>query len=29
MGVHKQLARAGAEDGDVIWIGDFSFEYRE
>jgi GTPase len=29
MGVHKQLARAGAEDGDVVWIGDFSFEYRE
>ncbi|MBA2388059.1 MAG: DUF1967 domain-containing protein, partial [Acidimicrobiia bacterium] len=19
---------AGAQDGDVIWIGDFSFEYR-
>ena len=29
MGVHKQLARAGATDGDVVWIGDFSFEYRE
>ena len=29
IGVHKQLARAGAEDGDVVWIGDFSFEYRE
>jgi GTPase len=29
MGVHKQLARAGAADGDVVWIGDFSFEYRE
>jgi GTPase len=29
MGVHKQLARAGATDGDVVWIGDFSFEYHE
>jgi GTP-binding protein len=29
LGVNKQLARAGAEDGDVVWIGDFSFEYRE
>ncbi len=29
MGVHRQLARAGAADGDVVWIGDFSFEYRE
>ena len=29
LGVHKQLARAGATDGDVVWIGDFSFEYRE
>jgi GTP-binding protein len=29
MGVHKQLARAGATDGDVVWIGDFGFEYRE
>ena len=29
LGVHKQLARAGAADGDVVWIGDFSFEYRE
>jgi GTP-binding protein len=28
LGVHKQLARAGAEDGDVVWIGDFSFEYK-
>ena len=29
LGVHKQLARAGATDGDVVWIGEFSFEYRE
>jgi GTPase len=29
IGVHKQLARAGATDGDVVWIGDFSFEYRQ
>jgi Domain of unknown function (DUF1967) len=21
------LSRAGAQDGDVVWIGDFSFEY--
>ena len=27
LGVDKLLVRAGAEDGDVIWIGDFSFEY--
>ena len=29
MGVHKQLTRAGATDGDVVWIGEFSFEFRE
>jgi GTPase len=29
MGVNKQLARAGVADGDVVWIGEFSFEYRE
>ena len=29
LGVHRQLARAGAADGDVVWIGDFSFEYRD
>jgi GTP-binding protein len=29
LGVNKMLARAGAADGDVVWIGDFSFEYRE
>jgi GTP-binding protein len=28
MGVHKMLARAGAEEGDVIWISGFSFEYQ-
>jgi GTPase len=29
LGVNKLLARAGAADGDVVWIGEFSFEYRE
>ena len=29
LGVDKLLARAGAVEGDVVWIGDFSFEYRE
>jgi GTP-binding protein len=28
MGVLKMLARAGADEGDVVWIGDFSFDYR-
>ena len=28
LGVDKLLARAGAVDGDVVWIGEFSFEYR-
>lgn len=27
LGVPKMLAKAGAEDGDVIWIDGFSFEY--
>jgi GTPase len=27
LGVHKMLARAGAQEGDVVWIGEFSFEY--
>ncbi len=27
LGVMKLLARAGASEGDVVWIGDFSFEY--
>jgi GTP-binding protein len=29
LGVSKLLARAGAVEGDVVWIGDFSFEYRD
>jgi GTP-binding protein len=29
LGVNRLLARAGATDGDVVWIGSFSFEYRE
>jgi GTP-binding protein len=28
MGVHKMLTRAGVAEGDVIWIGEFSFEYQ-
>ncbi len=28
LGVNKLLAKAGASDGDVVWIGTFSFEYR-
>jgi GTPase len=28
LGVHKMLARAGVMEGDVVWIGEFSFEYR-
>jgi len=28
LGVPKMLARAGAIEGDVIWIGDFSFDYQ-
>ena len=27
LGVDKALARAGARTGDVIWVGDFSFDY--
>jgi GTP-binding protein len=27
LGVDRLLSRAGAAEGDVIWIGDFSFEY--
>ena len=27
--MHRLLARAGAADGDVVWIGEFSFEYRD
>lgn len=28
LGVLKMLARAGATDGDIVWIGEFSFEYQ-
>ena len=28
LGVNRMLTRAGVADGDVIWIGEFSFEYR-
>jgi GTP-binding protein len=28
LGVPKMLAKAGAIEGDVIWIGEFSFEYQ-
>jgi GTPase len=28
LGVMRLLARAGAAEGDVVWIGDFSFEYQ-
>jgi GTP-binding protein len=27
LGVPKMLAKAGAEEGDIVWIGEFSFEY--
>ncbi|HEY4331315.1 MAG TPA: GTPase ObgE [Ilumatobacteraceae bacterium] len=27
LGVDRLLSRAGAQEGDVVWIGDFSFEY--
>lgn len=29
LGVPKLLVRAGAADGDVVWIANFSFEYHE
>ena len=29
LNVHKMLAKAGAQEGDVIWISSFSFEYRD
>jgi GTP-binding protein len=29
LGVPKLLARAGAQDGDIVHIADFSFEYQE
>ncbi len=28
MGVLKMLARAGVGEGDIVWIGEFSFEYQ-
>ncbi len=28
LGVPKMLAKAGAQEGDVIWIGEFSFDYQ-
>ncbi len=28
MGVLKMLARVGVQDGDVVWIGEFSFDYQ-
>ncbi len=28
LGVHKMLARAGVREGDLVWIGEFSFEYQ-
>jgi GTP-binding protein len=28
LGVPRMLQRAGAKEGDVIWIGAFSFDYR-
>ncbi len=28
LGVPKMLIRAGAEEGDIVWIGEFSFEYQ-
>ena len=28
LGVHRMLARAGADEGDVVWVGEFSFEYQ-
>ncbi len=27
LGVPKMLARAGAREGDIVWIGEFSFDY--
>ena len=29
LGVPRLLSRAGAQDGDVIWIANFSFEYQQ
>ncbi len=27
LGVDRLLSRAGAQEGDIVWIGEFSFEY--
>ncbi|MEM9041740.1 MAG: Obg family GTPase CgtA [Actinomycetota bacterium] len=27
LGVPRMLNRAGVKEGDVVWIGDFSFDY--
>jgi GTP-binding protein len=29
LNVHKMLSKAGAQEGDVVWISSFSFEYRD
>ncbi len=29
LGVPKMLSKAGARDGDIVWIASFSFEYQE
>jgi hypothetical protein len=29
LGVPRILSRAGAQDGDVIWVAGFSFEYEQ
>lgn len=28
LGAHRMLNRAGVQDGDIVWIGDFSFEFQ-
>jgi GTP-binding protein len=28
LGVLRMLARAGVQEGDIVWIGEFSFEYQ-
>jgi len=27
LGVDRALAQAGARPGDIVWVGEFSFEY--
>jgi GTPase len=29
LGVPRILSRAGAQDGDIIWVSEFSFEYQQ